>query len=259
MFIVYGTQRKVRPIGWVADFCPMCRTPQQFRLSRIGMARHIYFLSVGSGELIGHLIECGRCGVKLPTDEHRYARFEKRRAADVAALAAKTMPDLPERLGERLALEALIATDPGAIDVTIRRSLLSEPFQLCEGLLAERAKRGREMDRPVAFGCFGTLGLVAIMAILLYFDPSSNGPLRHVSAALALLITLGWAYTIIQYFFIDYRYMRRQFIPRLATALRPLQPSREEISDALARCKQSKMIIGRKIDATKLWQAIQAQ
>jgi len=41
MFIVWGKKIVYRKLGFVADFCPICRGPRAFELKRVGSASHL--------------------------------------------------------------------------------------------------------------------------------------------------------------------------------------------------------------------------
>src|SRR5258706_9118781 len=44
MFIIWGKKRVTKSLGYVADFCPLCRDVRTFELVRVGLAGHIYYL-----------------------------------------------------------------------------------------------------------------------------------------------------------------------------------------------------------------------
>lgn len=253
MFIVYGKKRKVRRLGWVADFCPICRRPQAFEISRVGMASHIYYISFGEGDLAGHIMRCGECATSLSSEESRYAAICEKKPADLAELAARTMPDLPERLGDRLAIEKRIVESPDSVEPEIRSGAIMESFRIANGLIEEKLSKGTDMDRPAAIGCLGSLLVVVGMIVAAAYLP--NKPGDFFVGLLGVTAGIGFIYTLIQWGFAPRRFVAGKIIPLLVKALRPLQPSRDELAEALARCKQSKMKIARRLKLEGLWSA----
>jgi len=58
MSIIWGRKQVEKRLGYVADFCPICRDINPFLVSSVGVAEHIYYLPIGKGELISHIAEC---------------------------------------------------------------------------------------------------------------------------------------------------------------------------------------------------------
>lgn len=254
MFIVHGTKRKVRRLGWVADFCPICRRPQQFELSRVGLASHLYFISFGEGKLVGYARRCDSCHITLNADDTRYATISKQRATDFADLAARTMPDMPEKLGERLLLEKRIAEQPHSLDPRARAEVIAEPFHIADTLLEAREARSTEMDRPAGIGCLGTILIFAGMVLGAIYIPKRME--NTFFGVMGVALVIGAIYTFVQTNLAPRRYLNSKIIPLLAKALRPLRPTRDEITETLARCKQSGRIIARRVKLDRLWREI---
>src|SRR5262245_45859144 len=104
--IVWGTRRAHRRGGWVADFCPLCREIRAFAIERVKMVRHIQYIPVSSGQLIGENKICNGCGVRTPARSGDYRTVKRfRLGASVQALVEQTAPDLPQKMAGRLAME----------------------------------------------------------------------------------------------------------------------------------------------------------
>ncbi|MEA3211547.1 MAG: hypothetical protein QOE70_4604 [Chthoniobacter sp.] len=251
--IIHGTRRTEQYLGWVADFCPICREARAFRLFRIGIVSHIYFISFGSGTLVGFEIECSDCRTRLGIDEFRHAKTEKDRPADLVDLAARTLPGMRELLGDRLRLELQIRSAPRALDPSVRQVLLNEPFKILNPQLEARAEQ-THLDKPAVLGCVGTLLLVVLgVAAIPSLPPEWDDA---AGCSLMVLIVLGIIYTLAQLVMINRRYHRRIILPKLARALRPLQPDREELEAIISRCRERKMQIGKKTSIGDLWQCL---
>jgi hypothetical protein len=46
--IIWGTKRTLNKLGYVADFCPLCRQSRAFSVSRVGKVGHFYYNTVKS-------------------------------------------------------------------------------------------------------------------------------------------------------------------------------------------------------------------
>ncbi len=257
---VHGTKLTKRKVGWVADFCPIFRIPQSFKLTRIGLVSHIYFLSIGSGKLIRHEIECSVCGLLLISDPLRDENPERQRPDDVSVLAEKTFPGLAKAYAERLQEEYALRTNPQALGVDRRNELLLDPFALLDPLVEERSNgsSGTQLDRQSGLGCLATLlvpvGMVAV-SLIFKIDPGGSGG-NKVLAVGAALFVVGVLYTFIQLALGTRRYVRKQIIPMLARALAPLSPTREELQHCINRCKSIGMSIGKAVRVEHLLTAL---
>ena len=66
MFVLFwGRKRREDHLGFVADFCPICREVRPFRLLAIRMVPHLFFIPMGSGRLECHVRVCLECGIRL--------------------------------------------------------------------------------------------------------------------------------------------------------------------------------------------------
>lgn len=237
-------------LGWVADFCPICRQPRAFRRVRVGLVSHLYFVSIGSGKLVGFEVECSECGTSLETEETRHASVEKNRPGDFAALAAATMPNMPELLGARLALEKTVRESPKSLDPELRERMLAEPFTILNPVLEARQKQ-TQMDKPAVLGCLGTGMLTVALLVALVMLPREWENVAGLT--LLTLVGIGIIYTITQLALVNRRYQRRMILPKLSKALAPLQPDREELEAILSHFRERKMQIGKRTKLDELW------
>src|SRR6266568_2414364 len=128
MFIVWGKKRVERNQGLVADFCPICREVRAFQLMRVGVASHVYYMSLGEGKLAGHIIRCNECRVQLAVDPTRYASTEKDPQIGLEVLVRDTFPKLREVYAARLELETRIKRTRSALSADEYQRFLMEPF-----------------------------------------------------------------------------------------------------------------------------------
>src|SRR5882724_7151949 len=105
MIIIYGTKILRRKLGRVADFCPICRTITACELKSVSKASHLYYITIGGGDLIGHETNCESCGIQLSTKMEKYADVEKDAGCELPKLVTRTYPDITSEIGERLLVE----------------------------------------------------------------------------------------------------------------------------------------------------------
>lgn len=247
--LIHGTKFRERKLGWVAEFCPICRTVRACRFIRIGLVHHIYFVGFGSGTLIGFQAECSECKTRISTEENRYRLIEKKNPADLAALTAASFPNLPEILGERLTVEKQLRDAPDTITAELRRTMIAEPFSVLNPEVESR-HRQTEFDKPAAVGCLGTVIVVAAGVFGFTYVPKEWDDVAGIT--LLTLAAIGIIYTIVQLCLVNRRYYRRLTLPRLVRALRPLKPEAGELEAAILRCREVGMRIGKQTKAADI-------
>jgi len=236
--IIWGTKIVRKRLGYVADFCPIDREPTAFRLTRVGEASHLYYLSIGSGKLIGHEICCEVCGVTIEAELDRYASISKR-PTELLELLGQTFPNLTEVYRERLELEQRMGS--GELTSIERRDLIREPFMLLNSLLEARGSE-TSFDWQSGMGC---LALFVVPA-LLYGLLSTVAPTLQATGMIVLVVAglmLVWSLYLV--FTEVGRYMRREIYPRLASALVPLDPDLGELKETLGYLRDVGLVIAK--------------
>ena len=113
------------------------------------------------------------------------------------------------------------------------------------------------MDKQSGIGCMGTL-----LTFVVLLGVTVSIPMRHqdswILTALAML-AVGTIYTFVQLSFGPKRFLHTRVVPALARALAPLQPTREELAEVLARSKQVGMRIGEKLKIETLVQSLERE
>lgn len=230
MFIVWGKKLVYRKLGHVADFCPICRKPRAFVLRRLGSAGHLYYVSVGQGELVGYERTCARCGVAFNAEPAHYAAVA-RKPAPLRELARQTFPHLEVAWRERLDLERQLRQNPRALSADDRKALIRSPFLLLSPQVEKRFA-ATHFDKEVGFAALGALALMfGVPLAIEQITPQWGG--------LPLLVgmALGFLLVAVQIALAGGRYMRRQIVPLLAQCLRPLQPTQGELQVVMAELK----------------------
>lgn len=253
MFIVWGKKIVNRKLGFVGDFCPICRGPRAFELRRIGSASHVYYISFGEGELVGYERVCQDCGTALQAEPGTYASISKV-CAPVPELVKQTFPTMSEALQERLALEERVQHAPALLSQEERRALIRSPFVLLSPKVEKRFSSSTHVDKEVGMSLLAAL-------LLLMFGPALAAAVAPDSSDIAVLMSLAIGVVLVgwQMALSGRRFMRRQVVPVLARALRPLRPTEEELKTALSELKQLRNKMGTKLELSDLQQGMQAR
>lgn len=240
MFIVFGKKLVYRKLGYVADFCPVCRAKRAFELKRVGSASHVYYISAGDGELVGFERNCVECGTSLRADPNIYASVSKT-SDSLEALTARTFPSYEVILHERLQLEERLKNEPSSMSTEERHSLIREAFLLLSPKVEKRFA-STHIDKEVALCLVGLLVLLFVGPLALHgLFPDSEGTLILVFFGLGLAL-VAW-----QGLQSGRRFMRREVLPKLAKSLQPLRPSDNEIHVIQTELKQLGHKIGSRL------------
>lgn len=245
MFIVWGKKVVRRKLGHVADFCPICRVPQGFALTRVGVANHVYYVTSGDGELAGFERTCHECGTSMQAEPTQYASVAKK-PLPLAELRRETFPQLEAAWRDRLELEARIRQAPRSLSAEERHALIRSPFLLLSPKVEKRFNEN-QIDKQTGLAMLGAVLLIAFgPALVEAVAPSvvDTAWLVFLAAGLGLIVWVGLGS--------GRRYMRREVIPQLAKALRPLRPTADEINAVLAEMKQLRHKMGSKLKVDDL-------
>jgi hypothetical protein len=220
-------------LGRVADFCALCRRATSMVLRLHGTAWHWNLIRVSAIDLAGFTKTCEDCGTARPAEEAHYRKpVRSWRRLPIAELVARTQPNLAQKYAARLELEARLLVAPELLTPAERAALIREPFDVLAPNIQD-AFRSRPWDAP------------AIAAVVFMFAAPFLGMWLASILAPANTDAIGWSAaggfflgvvaTIVLAFTSPGRYLRRRALPRIARALRPLDPSPEELTVALAQ------------------------
>jgi hypothetical protein len=235
MYIPFGRTITHQTLGRAADFCPLCRGFQPFRILQVDSIRHFYALQLGGRTSIGQSKVCESCGLLSTAHPEIYQGLSHDFDADLEALIAETNPEIRRNWASRLILEDRIKArklTPGE-----RATLLREPFEMASEVLARRNTEGK-LDLPSNLGCLGSFVLpVACLAILPMVWKTSGESIETVAVIVGGCCL---AFTFLAIVTDARRHARRAVVPRLVQSLRPLDPSAEEVDQILESLRQAK-------------------
>lgn len=241
MFVLlWGTKVVRRRLGYVADFCPLCGDVRCFKMTRVGMARHLYYISFGKGSLVEHQRTCAFCDVDLKAQPDLYREIHRKKLP-TSELVAITNPRWRERHSARLDLEEKLAKTPDKLSPQQRQELVEEPFILLSPKVEQRF-REREFDDPTILAIIGLFIIGAVTLIIA--KVSVNAILLGWAAGICLIV---W-----RVFQAKRRFFRQKIFPALVPALRRLRVTPAEIEDVLKKMSARGLKIGSKLNANKV-------
>jgi hypothetical protein len=235
MYTPLGQIGAYRDLGRVADFCPFCRGFQPFRLLSERNLVIIYHFHFGGRRSIGIAKFCESCGLTSETDPANYSAISQDREADLDSLILQTNPEIRRTWASRLILEDRIRSrklTPGE-----RTTLLREPFEMADALLNRRSREG-QLDLPSRLGCLGTLLLPTLCLTILPMAWNASGEEIEWAAIASGAISLALAFLAITTD--GKRHARHDILPRLVAAVRPLDPTPEELEAIFESLRQAR-------------------
>jgi hypothetical protein len=254
MFIVWGKTIKRQKLGFVADYCAVCRDLRAFQVKRIGSASHVYYISFGEGDLVGYERICQSCNTVFEAVPDTYSGMSKESRAGTE-LIGETFPNYYTVYRELIERERKVRDTPSLLTPAERRTRMREPFgvvaQVVQQKLASTQVDGRVWMAVAAF--FPLMwGLGAIGRIFINPD-DENGIARWMLGCAALCVGL----VVSQLFTSGRRHVLKSAVPPLVQALAPLRPTEDEIGDILVELKQHKLKLGSKLLASDVIQGIE--
>jgi len=244
------TSEQADIVGLVADFCPICRDIRPFTLRKILKVKTSGFILVAipvvehyESTEVGCDRVCNICNLDLPAISAMYESVEPVTGLTLDELVRETNPEIYKKAGERLALEERIRS--GKLESDRRREFLLEPFRVLE----HRIRKIRGSDRD-------SLSRILVGALILSIAGlivSSCVP-HPVKDALQTICGLGLAGSLLALIVRGCGRLNRkaklglvlrsEIYPLLGRALKPLNPSREEIMDVFQDLRRERTISG---------------
>ncbi len=245
MFIVWGKKHVRKNLGYAADFCPICRGPQVFKVVRIGLAGHVYYISSGEGELVGYERECQQCQTLFNANPAAYQTLSKKKQS-LAELMTSTFPSLSEVYKDRLELEEKVIKTPTLLTPQERAAMIRTPFHLLSPLVELRVGQ-THIDMGIGLALLGSFLLMTIVPVLLSKILPFDEAIIFLACAIIAVLVTGW-----QILTANRRYVKRRIIPVLGSNLKPLRPTESELKSALAELKTDRRKMATRLDIADL-------
>jgi hypothetical protein len=246
MPLVWGRKWITRKLGFVADFCEICRRPQPFALERRSLVGHVGYLPIGTTHVVRHQGRCTRCATEMATEPLRYAQVARKKTASTHELLAATLPDHEQVLQQRLAVERVVRDDVEALSPATRRDLLARPFVALSPMVDQRFA-SLHVDAWVGAALLSFLVLPALVQAACRWISPRN-------AELGLVWGLGLGLALVAWTAVGARrrWIRRFVAPRLTGSLGPLRVSSAEIEVVLGELRTHKHKLGSVLRITDL-------
>lgn len=234
-------RRKVTRLGWVADFCPACRSIRPFRIDRHGRDG-------------GHVSTCSGCDAPRDVNPAKYVSFARRAGRDLEALIQATFPRVREVHAEGLRLEE--TRSKGELTTNDREKLVTQVFFTFERQVLENFRPGQARGPGLWLFMLVCAALVcgAMWIRGGMFDARAD---RETSfSILYYTCGAGLVLSLFLMFREPGRRFRRRILPALARALDPLEPDWDVLALVLDRLRKSGLKVGRKTRLDVLWTEI---
>lgn len=238
MFIVWGKSIKRRKLGFVADFCAVCRDLRTFKVERVGSASHIYYISFGQGDLVGYERTCQTCATPVDAAPDTYLGMaDQKRPAE--QLISETFPNYYTARRELLDRERKVRDTPSLLTPAERKERMREPF-LVIAPLAQQKLASIRVDWRVLLAIFSFAPIFWVLGLI---STWINGPYQEDPNMSWMLTGLAlWGGLVFaEIFMSSRRYLLKKAAPQLAAALAPLRPSEFELDRVLKELKAQKL------------------
>lgn len=242
MFLLSGTRTSEKKLGYIADFCPTCQSIRTFQLNRMGVGDHVYFVSLGCSQVLGHSGVCQDCKISMSVNALCYSGLSKVPGHDPESLITATFPNVREIHAGRLALARLLFE--GKLKSAERDVMLADLWQSFAVYAEEKAGKGIVLGGRAGWGIVFTVGAVLLLSLSTILLPPASHETLFFAAGLALVA--GVVYSIVQIALNPGR-VSREIQAALALRLKPFDVSREEIVDYMGRLKRAGYKLGNKI------------
>ena len=238
MYVHVDVKERRRPIGWVADLCPVCRDLRAFRVSEVRRVARVYLVPMGKGSLEGIEITCVDCECVLPGSEEGYESVSRRRR-DPSRLVEETNPALLERSGAWFERQRRVAL--GELSERDRVAEILATLEALEHMALQRSRGGAE--EAIAAIC------VVVLIVLIVGTAAAWTPSVGASPAWRTVLTAGAAGMLPVTAWLIFSHTslaaRRHLMPRLVRALAPLEPTLEELDSAFSLARRAGLRIAR--------------
>lgn len=239
MLLVWGRKWYTRKLGFVADFCEICRRPQPFTFERRSLIGHFWYLPMGETHAVQHQGRCTLCATPIHPEQARYAQVVKKKTASTRDLLAATLPNHEQLLQQRMAVERLVRDDVAALSPATRRDLLVRPFVALSPVVEQRFAT-LHLDAWAGAALASLFALPLLMhAIWAQVSPddADSGGLAGLTMSAALIV---WAAIGAKR-----RWIRKVVAPRLTDSLAPLHATDAEITGIIGELRTHKHKLGK--------------
>lgn len=242
MILIFGDKQYTKKMGFAAEHCPRCDTTRVFRINRIGLTAHVFWLPMGTGHLLGYTAVCQHCGVEFDAEPTNYTSLVKKNKAALTDMVEATNPRLnPNNRSDSSAFQ--------------RFAVLREPFLRVNKTLHVRYTGNTKLDLRSGLVFFLAFALPAALTMPDYEFLSPENEQRLGSLA-GFIFIFGLIAGFVVLYREPRRYFQRNIEPELVQSLRGMNPQLSELQDCIARMKKYEYKIGNFVKAEDLLEKI---
>ena len=234
--------KKVKKIGYAANFCAVCRGIMPFEISLVTDKKKI--------EKDCYIKKCNKCHTISYTDFEKYESTQKK-FKNVENLISKTYPHLRERFRPRLVIERNLKENPKKVTKEEHQQLIDETFSVFMPIIKDIYSQPLYIDKSaLRWILIGTILPIALISATIFMKV-----LLPLWLGLGIFIVSG----ILAFFFMitsNDRYFHKKVLPKFAKCLSVVHPSMNELNDILDAYWDAGIDIASKIETESLMQEI---
>ena len=236
MLIIHGVKREKTKLGLVAELCHRCRDIRPALVTQIKQFHHVYFIPVGDKKVVGYEVACAGCRRIVTVEQVSYRNYCEKDPGDIGMLVELTNPDAVDRLQDRIELEDRIAA--GKASRADRIAAITEAITGAGVPVQARLH-----------SVLPTTG-VSLMLVLVFGSVCLSMALFPRPDPVAVYSTGGIAAVSLIFFIRSAasgkkRFIRKRVLPALAADLATLNPTHDELAEALRALAKNKLSLAK--------------
>lgn len=229
--------------GWVAEYCPICRDVQAHALLAGADKFHRHF----------NLVSCRECGLRSSRSAADYLSLDANAELPIHELIVRTNPLLPLGIWNRAMFDQ--AASNGQLSAADRASALREPFLTTEYLVVPALIVNARITLSAVVGVV----VAGLLSVIIMGFLASVGVGRDMATLVAFGLLAAAVAAVVYYSeIVPKRENRRRAAVMIATSLRPLRPTAEELRETVRILRISGNLPARRTSAEALMTAVQS-
>lgn len=231
----------IRPIGITSDFCPVCRQERRFHLAQAERKRYFLCFDQGREGHPHHELTCFVCACKVerPAEERPIEILPDPKSA--GSYEPKMLPIVQSRIRDCVAMQE--ALQSGKLQGEDREEMIRHTIFSFARIYDEDPF---ERIKPWVMMLIA-LSIIAIAVMGVWSMQRSGHYLPLIAAAGAIVVVIAALL-----YWVTKHSPRKRVRTWLATALLPIEPTREEIRRARAEMQASRIKAGFAIRSDKV-------
>jgi hypothetical protein len=243
-------------IGRVADYCGICRAIRPLAVDETDEFARFLKIPLGFTRETTIKGTCEACGLVMPLDCESYAAISEFRDLDVYSLLRETFPEIASVRAEVLARAERLELAPHELSAEDRAKLIEDSLRAAALMVHDIHGRDSITDQRSRDGCLLTGFFLIVTVGVTMFVKDEAWSRRLCMFFLAVMLWTGCR-ALVYRIRRTPRALRKQIHPMLGRSLCALNPSLQEIEDALERMRQDNVVQTRRLRPDKVCEAVQ--